>query len=337
MYYRRIICDIDDTISFCINRDWENAKPNIELINKLNSLYDDGWEICYYTARGHLSFNGDRTSAKNYYEPIILNWFKKHNVKFTELSFDKPLGSYYIDDKSIKPEEFLELNINILKGGLSGAIIERRGNKVYKTHKNSLESAQWYSEASNIIKTIKIYSVIGDTLCMEYIEKTDEPKIEQIEFILEKFKNIASKNDFNSYISRIKEHLNIYKPDYENSVIGILLENKDFFNKQKTFCHGDMSLDNMICSNNILYLIDPIYPRDLYSSWLLDLGKILHSAKRFNKPLIYNYFINKYDNIKKYLYIIELTHWIRMRKYSDDVNYIDENILNLLKKLSWME
>ena len=43
MSYPKSICvDIDDTISFTLNRDWENAKPNIPLIEKLNKLYDEG-------------------------------------------------------------------------------------------------------------------------------------------------------------------------------------------------------------------------------------------------------------------------------------------------------
>ncbi len=37
MYHKRIVCDIDDTISFCDNRDWQNAKPNLPVIQKLKS------------------------------------------------------------------------------------------------------------------------------------------------------------------------------------------------------------------------------------------------------------------------------------------------------------
>ena len=55
MYNKRIVCDIDDTISFCDDRDWENAKPNISVIKKINSMYNDGWEIFLHTARGSIS------------------------------------------------------------------------------------------------------------------------------------------------------------------------------------------------------------------------------------------------------------------------------------------
>ena len=38
---KRIICDVDDTISTHINRDYENAIPHADIIEKLNSLYED--------------------------------------------------------------------------------------------------------------------------------------------------------------------------------------------------------------------------------------------------------------------------------------------------------
>lgn len=330
-YHKTLVVDIDDTISSTTNRDWENAIPNTQLINKLNRLFNEGWEIHYYTARGNVSFNS-RAEADNYYRPIIENWFKKHNVKYTALSFNKILAAYYIDDKAIRPDEFLELEIEELVGGLSGATIERRGNKVYKTHKNSLDTAVWFKEAENIIKTVKVHSLIGDTICLDYIEKTDEPMIEQIEYIIDKFSKVPSKNEFCTYIERIQEHLNIYNPEYKDLLIEKLKKYENKFNQHKSFCHGDMSLDNMINNNGILYLIDPNKPKDLYSSYLLDISKILHSARRFDKTHIYDYFINKYKDLKNELILLEITHWVRMRKYENNIlkiNRIDD-IINIL-------
>lgn len=336
-YNRRIICDIDDTISFTTDRNWEQATPNVPLIDKLNKLYDNGWEICYYTARGCLSFNGDRLAAEKHYRPIIIKWFKNNNVKYTLLSFNKPLGTYYIDDKSQTPDDFLNLKIEKIKGGLSGAEIERRGDLVYKRHPNSLECAVWYKEASNIIKTVKVHSLIGDTLCLEYIEKTDEPKIHQIDHIIQKFKSIPADEDINTYIDRIQDHLNIYNPYYKEKVINTLKTYSTVYNENKSFSHGDMSLDNMINRNGILYLIDPIKPKGLYSSWMLDVAKILHSSKRFNKPKIYDYFIKKYTELSFELLLLELTHWIRMRSYyikaNGNAKFVDKNINELLEEL----
>lgn len=333
-YPRSIVCDIDDTISFTTDRDWENATPNTALIDKLNSLYDNGWEINYYTARGTLSCS-DRGEASDKYKPIIELWFKKNNVKYNKLSFEKPLASYYIDDKAITPEGFLDLDIEIMHGGLSGAQIERRGDKVYKTHSNSLEVAQWYKEAGSIVKSVKVHSVVGSTLCIDFIESTDQPKIDQIEFIIDKFANVPTYTPFSTYITRINEHLNLHNADYTKDVQNLMRLYEEFYDDNKSFSHGDMSLDNMINSNDVLYLIDPNHPKGLYSSYLLDVSKVMHSAKRFNKPHIYDYFANSYCHSIREIKLLELTHWIRMIKYERpaNINNIDNIIRNLLKEI----
>lgn len=333
-YPRSIVCDIDDTISFTTDRDWENATPNTALIDKLNSLYDNGWEINYYTARGTLSC-ATREAASAKYRDVIAQWFKKHNVKYHKLSFLKPLASYYIDDKAITPEGFLDLDIEIMHGGLSGAQIERRGDKVYKTHSNSLEVAQWYKEAGDIVKSVKVHSVVGNTLCIDFIESTDQPKIEQIEHIIFKFSKVPAFVPFSTYITRVNEHLNLHNADYSKDVRELMYLYTEFYNENKSFSHGDMSLDNMIVNNDVLYLIDPNHPTGLYSSYLLDISKVMHSAKRFNKMHVYDYFANAYAFNIREIKLLEATHWIRMIKYErpENINNIDNIIRNLLKEI----
>lgn len=335
-YPRSIVCDIDDTISFTTDRDWENATPNMALIAKLNSLYDNGWEINYYTARGTLSCK-TREDASSKYRFDIELWFKKNNVKYNKLSFDKPLASYYIDDKAITPEGFLDLDIEVMHGGLSGAQIERRGDKVYKTHSNSLEVAQWYKEASNIIKSVKVHSVVGNTLCIDFIESTDQPKIDQIEFIINRFSNVPTFIPFSTYKARVNDHLKLYNVDYTKCVQELMYLYEEFYNENKSFSHGDMSLDNMIVNNDVLYLIDPNHPKNLYSSYLLDVSKVMHSAKRFNKPHIYDYFANAYRHCIREIKLLEVTHWVRMIKYERpaNINNIDNIIRELLKEIRY--
>ena len=84
MYYKRIVFDIDDTISFTTNRDWENAKPNQPIIDKINKLFNDGWEIFLYTARGSITAP---QNADKKYRTIIDTWMKNHNVSYHELIF----------------------------------------------------------------------------------------------------------------------------------------------------------------------------------------------------------------------------------------------------------
>jgi len=320
MSYPKCICvDIDDTISFTLNRDWANAKPNLQLISKLNDLYDSGWEIWYVTARGSLSCK-TRSEAEEKYRPIILDWFSKYNVKYTGLSFNKILASYYIDDKSFKPEEFSKLDIEVLGGGLSGAYLERRGNKVYKTANNTKDVIIWYDIAKNYFNIPKINSVIGETICMDYIQHNEKPKIFDLIDIIEKLKLIpAQKVEFETYIKRIQNHLNIItelSKDCKNKILSLLTDESVVFNKNFSFMHGDLTIDNVLNDKGKLFLIDPIYISDLYSSWLLDVGKLAHSLKRNNLLLDYEILYNYYKDYSKTIKIAELSQWIRIFKYS---------------------
>jgi len=109
-FKKSIVVDFDDTLSFTTDRDFKNATPNTPLIDKLNGLYNKGWNIRIFTARGNLSCDS-RAEAIFIHKGIMEDWLEKHNVKYHELSFQKPLAEYYIDDKAITPEDFIKKEI----------------------------------------------------------------------------------------------------------------------------------------------------------------------------------------------------------------------------------
>lgn len=104
--YNRFVIDLDDTICFTQNRDFEHSIPYKEVIRKINQLYNKGYEIVIYTARGAKSCKTLLDRELKYRE-LTEKWLKKHKVKYTKLEFGKPNADYYIDDKNITIEEFL--------------------------------------------------------------------------------------------------------------------------------------------------------------------------------------------------------------------------------------
>lgn len=103
----RLIVDFDDTL--CLHPPGDTSDilggiPNTALIKRLNELFDKGYEISIFTARGHFSAPS-REDAIAMYRPKIKEWLEIHGVKYTDLSFNKPYGIIYIDDKSIRPDE----------------------------------------------------------------------------------------------------------------------------------------------------------------------------------------------------------------------------------------
>lgn len=105
-----LIVDVDGTILQAHNRDYENAEPIQPIIDKLNFLHERGWTVIYFTARGQLSKNGDMDRIERENRPVLEKWLKVHNVQYDYLLFNKIFGAWYIDDKSLSPEQFLQKN-----------------------------------------------------------------------------------------------------------------------------------------------------------------------------------------------------------------------------------
>ena len=261
MYNKRIVLDFDDTLSLSMNRDWNNAKPNIKLIEKINKLYFEGWIIDIYTARGSISCS-NRKEADFKYRGDIENWLHSHDVKYHSLSFDKPLATYYVDDKGVTPEQFLEIEIKSLEGGLEKSDIFTDGKFAYKTGKNSIEVVEWYKEASKFVNVPSIKCLVGDTITMEYINDDKNFFRENtylafglIQDSLEKLKkNESKKNSFEEYIKRINGHIDLSGVQIFKEVLSELKRMKF----KSSFAHGDFGINNMLFKDKTLYLIDPI-------------------------------------------------------------------------------
>jgi capsule biosynthesis phosphatase len=336
---KRIILDFDDTISFAKDRDWDNALPNLPLICKTNRLFDQGWNIDIYTARGSISC-ATRFEADTKYRSQIERWLQKHGVKYHELSFDKPLASFYVDDKGITPEKFLEIEISQLKGGLSGADIFSDGSSVHKTADNSHEVAKWLKYAANFIKVPTVERVVGNTISMQFIENDKDffrnnhyLGLGLVQDTLEKMKRAdfyIKSYSFKDYIERIKKHVAASGEKTFEPIISRLEEMKPM---RQGFSHGDFGITNCLFCEKELYLIDPI--PDCFGSSEIDSAKFCASLLINKYPIdIFNYSFNslvQYNSIHAIDFTnLVLSEIIRVYKYHPDKNFI----LNLYKSLT---
>jgi capsule biosynthesis phosphatase len=291
-----IVVDFDDTLALTLNRDWANAVPNHDLINKLNDLFDKGWTIHVVTARGQLSCKGDCELADAKYRQQIENWLYENKVKFTELSFQKKLAAYYIDDKGITPEDFvLHFNRVDLKGGLSGASIyyDALTDAVFKTAKNTREVIKWYDFASSHFNTPEIYSVVGDTIKMQKLEEFNGSFAAILNIIL-KFRsfsklNVGPLSVKSMYVTRCVKRLfdemetsdDFNEFDAEEKKLLEYIVTLAAEGTQESFCHGDFSISNIMSDRfgKRPYMIDPINDPMLLSSWMIDLAKLYMSIE----------------------------------------------------------
>lgn len=119
---KRLIVDLDDTISITTNGDYVNSSPILEMITKLKQYQNEGFEIVINSSRNMRTYESNLGKINIYTLPNIIDWLRKYDVPFDEVYVGKPwcgFDGFYIDDKSIRPSEFLNNSydeiIDILK------------------------------------------------------------------------------------------------------------------------------------------------------------------------------------------------------------------------------
>ena len=94
---KRFIIDIDGTICNTIDSNYLKSTPKISNIAIFNKLYDKGYQIHYWTARG-------ANSGKDWDDFTIMQ-LKLWNVKYTTINMGKPHYDVWIDDKAINAND----------------------------------------------------------------------------------------------------------------------------------------------------------------------------------------------------------------------------------------
>jgi len=304
-----LVVDYDDTIAITFNRDWQNAKPNQPLINKLNQLYDQGWTIHIVTARGQLSCDGDYQKADDKYRKQIEKWLSDHNVKYHTLSFQKKLAAYYIDDKGITPEQFVEKFDRVdLQNGWSGASVyyDAVTDCVYKTASNGHEAIQWYEHATALgYNTPHVHNIIGNTIRMSRLPAYTGSVCDAVDSIISfgKHPALRGNKDALAYVERCTARVkNMLPTDTLKSIVNFLqvaMQSTPF-----TFGHGDCSSLNIMgaaADSCVPAFIDPINDSTLYSSYVIDLGKYYASIDIFKQePSIKDEILNAVDSVSSW-------------------------------------
>ena len=115
---KRLIVDVDETISYSIGGDYKKAKPNTELIEKLRLYQEEGFEIVLNTSRNVRTFEGNVGKINVHTLPLLIEWLNNYKVPYDEIYVGKPWcgnEGFYIDDKAVRPKEFLRFTYEELK------------------------------------------------------------------------------------------------------------------------------------------------------------------------------------------------------------------------------
>ena len=108
-----LIFDVDGTLCPIKNKEekYEDLIPNEEMVNKLKFYKENGAKIVLFSSRNMNSYNGNLGLINANTALIMQNWLKKWEIPYDEILFGKPWPGHrglYIDDRSVRPDEFLE-------------------------------------------------------------------------------------------------------------------------------------------------------------------------------------------------------------------------------------
>ena len=94
-----IFCvDIDGVICRTVGADYASAEPIVHRIARVNSLFDDGHEVVYFTARG------SKTGIDH--ARLTENQLRLWGARYSRLILGKPAADVYLDDKAVHDSEF---------------------------------------------------------------------------------------------------------------------------------------------------------------------------------------------------------------------------------------
>lgn len=110
-----LVVDIDGTLCDIktANQSYAELKPCLQIVGKLREYQGRGYRILLFTSRNMKTYNHNLGLINKHTAPVMLEWLEKWNIPYDEILFGKPWPrskGFYIDDRAIRPDEFLKLS-----------------------------------------------------------------------------------------------------------------------------------------------------------------------------------------------------------------------------------
>jgi capsule biosynthesis phosphatase len=110
-----IVIDLDGTL--CSNKEshqnYLELQPHEEVILKLREYREKGFYIIIYSSRNMRTYEGNIGLINANTLKDIFQWLDSYSIPYDEVHVGKPwcgFDGFYVDDKTIRPQEFLNLS-----------------------------------------------------------------------------------------------------------------------------------------------------------------------------------------------------------------------------------
>lgn len=115
-----IVFDIDGTL--CEgkkqNQSYLEVAPKEDILKRLIEYKKKDFYIILYTSRQMRTYQGNIGKINANTAKTLFEWLDKYNIPYDEIHFGKPWcgrNGFYVDDKAIRPSEFLKLSFDEIK------------------------------------------------------------------------------------------------------------------------------------------------------------------------------------------------------------------------------
>ena len=114
-----LVVDVDGTLCpiKAPGESYRDLQPEPLLLARLQGMAAEGWRIVIQSARGMRSYDGNPGEINARVLPVLIDWLQRHEVPFHEVHVAKPWpgdNGFYIDDRSVRPREFIENSLEAL-------------------------------------------------------------------------------------------------------------------------------------------------------------------------------------------------------------------------------
>jgi len=115
---KTIAFDLDDVICYRIKgyehlgpQKYDYCQPDLEVIDLINNLYEDGNKIVIYTARGMTQYNGNVALIYSELYSKTIKQLNDWGLKYDQLVMGKIHYDLLIDDKALNSSDLTTQNI----------------------------------------------------------------------------------------------------------------------------------------------------------------------------------------------------------------------------------
>lgn len=113
------VFDVDGTICPIKKKEerYEDLVPYADVVKRMRAYHEDGARIVLFTSRNMNTYQGNLGLINANTAKVLLSWLEKWGIPYDEILYGKPWPGhfgFYVDDRSVRPREFMEKNVEEL-------------------------------------------------------------------------------------------------------------------------------------------------------------------------------------------------------------------------------